>query len=77
MASFPPMGQQQTTLRTSIEARLGEPLGPFVKQRRAERQSWRRIALEITRRTDLDLTGEALRVWFVVRGQDVRDEVGA
>lgn len=51
------------TLRMLLEDRLGEPLEGFVVARRPA-TSWRLIAYEITQRTGLDLTGEALRGWF-------------
>lgn len=46
-----------------IEDRLGEPLSRFISERRGRDISWRRIALEITQRTAVDITGEMLRVW--------------
>jgi len=59
----------RTDLYEQVEAKLGEPLASYVTSRRATvpATSWRRIGLEITARTGIDITGEALRVWFVVR----------
>lgn len=51
-----------------IEERLGQPLADLVSTRRAERLSWRRIALEITTRTGVDIAGETVRVWH--QGRD-------
>ena len=48
---------------TEIEQKLGSPLAALVGQRRAEGLSWRKLALEITERTGVDVTGETLRVW--------------
>jgi hypothetical protein len=63
----------RTDLYDTVEAKLGEPLADYVNTRRATdpATSWRRIGLEITARTGIDITGEALRVWFVVRGERV------
>lgn len=65
----------RTDLYEQVEAKLGEPLAAYVMARRRTDPptSWRRIGLEITARTGLDITGEALRVWFVVR----RESAGA
>lgn len=57
----------RTDLYEQVETRLGEPLRTYVDSRREAGRSWRRIALEVTARTGIDITGEALRVWFVVR----------
>lgn len=48
---------------TDIERKLGEPLAPMIAARRAGNVSWRRIAIEITARTGVDVAGETLRVW--------------
>lgn len=47
-----------------IEDRLGESLAGFIAARRPEK-SWRRIAVEIGHRTRVDISGEALRIWYV------------
>jgi hypothetical protein len=46
-----------------IEERLGEPLAAFVAARRPG-TAWRRIAMEILKRTEIDVTYETLRTWF-------------
>lgn len=48
---------------TEIELKLGEPLSDLLGRRRADGLSWRRIAMEITARTQIDIAGETLRVW--------------
>lgn len=48
---------------TEIEQKLGSPLAQLVGERRASGISWRKIAVEITARTGVDVTGETLRVW--------------
>lgn len=57
---------EKATPRLLIEramADAGWPLEDFVAARRPDR-SWRLIAIEITNRTGIDITGEALRGWF-------------
>lgn len=46
-----------------IEDRLGESLAEFIAARRPA-TAWRRIAIEIGQRTQVDVTGEALRIWY-------------
>ena len=46
-----------------VEELLGISLAEFVGNRRAARKSWRLIALDITSRTGIDITGETVRVW--------------
>lgn len=46
-----------------IEQKLGEPLAKMIATRRAGNVSWRRIAIEITARTGIDIAGETVRVW--------------
>lgn len=72
MANSVDMGHR-TDLYDTVEAKLGEPLDGYVTARRRTEPptSWRRIGVEITARTGIDITGEALRVWFVVRGERV------
>lgn len=48
---------------TEIEQKLGSSLAELVGERRADRVSWRKIAIEITEKTGVDITGETLRVW--------------
>jgi hypothetical protein len=50
-----------------IEERLGEPLAQYVAARRPG-TAWRRIAMEIYKRTDVDVTYETLRTWFADEG---------
>lgn len=58
-----------------IEELLGEPLAAFVKGRRDQGLSWRRIAIEVTNRTDVDVTGESLRIWHQGRAPVVGSAV--
>ena len=51
------------TLYTDIETKLGEPLAAYLSQRREQGTSWRRIAVELTVRTGIDVAGETLRLW--------------
>lgn len=62
----------RTDLYEQVEAKLGEPLHRYVVTRRSTTPptSWRRISLEITARTGIDITGEALRVWFTLRAPE-------
>jgi hypothetical protein len=55
-----------TTLRNAVDALLGEgeSLESFVRDRRGQDMSWRRIAYELYERTGVDLTHESLRKWF-------------
>jgi hypothetical protein len=48
---------------TEIEQKLGQSLRGLISQRRDEGVAWRRIALEVSARTGVDITGETLRVW--------------
>lgn len=54
---------QPPKLYADLEAKLGEPLAALIEQRRGQATSWRRIAVELTARTGIDITGETLRVW--------------
>lgn len=56
---------------TEIERKLGTPLADLIQSRRAEQVAWRRIALEVTARTGVDITGETIRVWYQGRPQVV------
>lgn len=58
---------QRTAMYDQVEEKLRQPLADYVAERRASGASWRRIALSITESTGIDITGEALRVWFVLR----------
>lgn len=48
---------------SEIEQALGEPLADLISARRAAGVSWRLIAVEITRRTGIDVAGETIRIW--------------
>ena len=45
-----------------IEERLGEDLAKFISTRRTG-TAWRLIAVELSQKTGVDITGEALRNW--------------
>lgn len=53
-----------------IEERLGEPLADYLTAQRAAGVAWRRIAIGVTERTGIDITGEWLRVWHVGLGAE-------
>lgn len=57
------MAQNPKTQYADIEAKLGQPIATFVAALRSEQTSWRRIAIELTSRTGIDVTGETVRVW--------------
>lgn len=46
-----------------IERKLGSSLAALVEERRTSGISWRKIAIEVTARTGVDVAGETLRVW--------------
>lgn len=46
-----------------IEAKLGEPLGEFIRAGRTDGLSWRRLAAEVAERTGIEVSHEALRIW--------------
>ncbi len=48
---------------SEIEQKLGQPLAELIAERRSAGVAWRRIAIEITARTGVDVTGETLRIW--------------
>jgi hypothetical protein len=54
---------QPPKLYADVEAKLAEPLAALLTQRREQGMSWRRIAVELTARTGIDITGETLRIW--------------
>lgn len=61
----PPV-EARPTPRMLIEQAMeagGWPLDEFVAARRPDR-SWRLIAIEVSTRTGIDISGEALRGWF-------------
>lgn len=57
------MGQPTTTQRLA-DAVLGGQLREFVLTRRAEGQSWRRVAICLLQEHDVDVSAETLRGWF-------------
>lgn len=62
----PPV-ETRPTPRMLIEQAMadsGEPLAQFVAARRESGRSWRLIAIEISTRTGIDISNEALRGWF-------------
>jgi len=46
-----------------IEERLGESLADYITAQRTLGLAWRRVAIGITQRTGIDVTGEWLRIW--------------
>ena len=60
----------ETHLQTLVTARLGGDLTAYVDRRRARDCSWRRIAHDIARDTDIILSHETLRSWFVATPVD-------
>lgn len=64
-----------TPLYTAIEDALGQPLAEYVAEQRENGLSYRRIALAITARTSIDVTGEALRIW--TKGRRPVSQAGA
>jgi hypothetical protein len=59
---------EPTTLFLLMEAKLGEPLAEFIAARRPG-TAWRLIAIELTRRTGIDVTYETVRGWSLAAGQ--------
>lgn len=53
---------EPTPLRQLAEDRLGQPVAEFIAERRPH-LSWRRIAIEVTAKTGVDISGETLRLW--------------
>lgn len=52
-----------------IQERLGSSLTDLVAERRTAGLAWNRIARELQERTEIYVTGEALRLWFSQREQ--------
>ena len=46
-----------------IEMKLEKPLRPWIRSRRRRGDSWRQIALELYKLTDVDVTDETVRTW--------------
>lgn len=63
-----------STQYIEIERKLGSSLADLVSERRQAGISWRKIAIEITMRTGIDITGETLRVWTQGRAPVVATE---
>lgn len=57
---------QPSPLYRLIEQQLETPLADLIAARRPA-MSWRDIAAEIKGRTDIEVSAEALRLWFVDR----------
>ena len=47
-----------------VELKLGSSLEGFVRARRDDGISWRRITLEIRDATGVDVADETLRIWY-------------
>lgn len=50
-----------------LQERLGRPLATYVTKARSRGQSWSRIARELDQATDVPVTAEWLRIWFLPR----------
>jgi len=57
------MTQPLPKLYVEISDALGQDLAQYVAVRRAADASWRGIAAEVTEKTDISVSHEALRVW--------------
>lgn len=55
---------KQTPTQLLMETRLGEPLGPYVLNLRADERTWRYIARHLADKTGHRVSPEALRLWF-------------
>jgi hypothetical protein len=66
-----------TSLQTALDLLLGDAdsLDRFVRARRLEGLSWRRIALDLYDATGVDVPAETLRAWY--GGADESDEAVA
>ncbi len=53
-----------TPQQTLIELRLGGDLTGFIRRNRAEGKGWRPIAVEISDRTGISVSHEAVRQWY-------------
>lgn len=51
-------------LRAAIQAKLGHDLHTYVGGLRSAGRSWREISQDISQRTGIDVSHEALRLWF-------------
>ena len=59
------MATSTTATRRLLDILLDGKLDSFVLDRRAHGQSWRIIARDIHAKTEVDITPEALRSWYV------------
>lgn len=50
-----------------IEHELGQPLDSYISAGRADGMSWRRLATEVSERTGIEVSHEALRIWTLGR----------
>jgi len=56
---------KQTPTALLVELKLGEPLRDFVLGLRQDERSWPYIARKIKERTEVAVSDDALRLWFV------------
>jgi len=57
--------RKPTSTYLLLEERLGRPLDKQVMKARNRGQSWNQIARELDRATDVAVTAEWLRIWFI------------
>lgn len=62
-----------------IEERLGRNLAAYITERRGGPAmiSWRLLALELHTATNVDVSGEALRLWWIAGHEGAVPTVGA
>lgn len=53
-----------------VEGRLGKSLSRHVGAARARGCSWNAIAMDLHKRTDVAVTAETLRLWFVAEERE-------
>jgi hypothetical protein len=53
-----------TRLQRQIERHLNESLADYVAKRRADGLGWRTLSEQITEKTGVEVSYEALRAWF-------------
>lgn len=58
------LAMAQSHTQQLAELKLGSSLEDFVRTRRNDGTSWRRITLELRDRTGIDVTHETLRSWY-------------
>lgn len=54
----------RSTIRALVERQLGVPLDRWVRTRRADGMSWRRLSLALGDQVGVDVSHETLRLWF-------------